>query len=64
MLDYIMKAHQREHFIVQRFIPAAGLCPAMIRCELTIRRFPEINFQAVEKQLEPPPPQESDEENS
>ena len=64
ILDYIIKNHQREHFIIQRFIPAAGLCPALIRCELAIKRFPTIDFQAVEKQLEPPAHHTDDEEDS
>jgi len=42
----------KEAFIVQRYIPAKGVGPSVIRCNLTVERYPYIDRNASEIELQ------------
>ena len=43
ILNTIVRNHQREYFIIQRYVASRGFCPSLIRCELSIKRYPDID---------------------
>ena len=46
-IEKIMQDHRREFFVVQRYVPSKGMSPNIIRCDLNIRRYPNLDIEKL-----------------